>query len=233
MTELTSLQEKLEYTFHNEELLRRALYHSSYANEHKNQGIHSNERIEFLGDAVLGLVSADFLYATHPELPEGELTRLRAALVCEKSLFEVAQSIHLGQYLYLSRGEEMGGGRTRPSILADATECVFAAVYMDGGMEPARKLIHRLLLEKEHEAAIAARRRDNKTDLQELVQKKADQILQYELVSESGPEHQKEFTFCVRLNGTVVGSGTGRSKKEAEQAAAQAALELLRQGEKE
>ena len=227
MSELKNLQEKIGYTFRNEELLRSALYHSSYANEHRGSGIQSNERIEFLGDAVLGLVSAEFLYATHPELPEGELTRLRAALVCEESLFEVAQSIDLGQYLLLGKGEEQGGGRTRPSILADATECVFAAVYLDGGMEPARDLIHRVLLEKEHEVTIEERRHDNKTALQELVQKTPGQVLDYVQVGESGPDHNKTFTFAVKLNGEVIGLGTGRSKKEAEQAAAKTALEQL------
>lgn len=227
MSELKNLQEKLGYTFRSEELLRSALYHSSYANEHHGLGISSNERIEFLGDAVLGLVSADFLYATHPELPEGELTRLRAALVCEESLFEVAQSLDLGRYLLLGKGEEQGGGRSRPSILADATESVFAAVYLDGGMEPARALIHRVLLEKEHEVKIEARRRDNKTDLQELVQRTPNQALDYVQVGENGPDHDKTFTFAVKLNGEVIGLGTGRSKKEAEQAAAKAALEQL------
>ena len=227
MSELKNLQEKIGYTFRSEELLHSALYHSSYANEHRGSGIQSNERIEFLGDAVLGLVSAEFLYATHPELPEGELTRLRAALVCEESLFEVAQSVDLGQYLLLGKGEEQGGGRTRPSILADATECVFAAVYLDGGMEPARALIHRVLLEKEHEVTIEERRHDNKTDLQELVQKTPGQMLDYVQVEESGPDHNKTFTFAVKLNGEIIGLGTGRSKKEAEQAAAKAALEQL------
>lgn len=227
MSELKNLQEKIGYMFRNEELLRSALYHSSYANEHRGSGIQSNERIEFLGDAVLGLVSAEFLYATHPELPEGELTRLRAALVCEESLFEVAQSVDLGQYLLLGKGEEQGGGRTRPSILADATECVFAAVYLDGGMEPARDLIHRVLLEKEHEVTIEERRHDNKTALQELVQKTPGQVLDYVQVGESGPDHNKTFTFAVKLNGEVIGLGTGRSKKEAEQAAAKTALEQL------
>ena len=227
MSELKNLQEKIGYTFRNEELLRSALYHSSYANEHRGSGIQSNERIEFLGDAVLGLVSAEFLYATHPELPEGELTRLRATLVCEESLFEVAQSIGLGQYLLLGKGEEQGGGRTRPSILADATECVFAAVYLDGGMEPARDLIHRVLLEKEHEVSIEERRHDNKTALQELVQRTPGQVLDYVQIGESGPDHNKTFTCAVKLNGEVIGLGTGRSKKEAEQAAAKTALEQL------
>ena len=228
MSDLTPLQQKLNYTFHREELLRSALYHSSYANEHRGAGIESNERIEFLGDAVLGLVSAEFLYAAHPELPEGELTRLRSALVREESLYEVAQSIGLGQYLYLGKGEELGGGRQRPSILADATECVFAAVYLDGGLEEARRLICRLLLEKEHDGIIAERRRDNKTELQELVQRRPGQSLRYDLVGESGPDHDKRFAYSVSLNGQIIGQGEGRSKKEAEQSAARHALEALR-----
>ena len=227
MYELKTLQEKICYTFQREGLLRSALYHSSYVCEHQGRNIQSNERIEFLGDAVLGLVSAEFLYATHPELPEGELTRLRSALVREESLFEVAQSIDLGRYLLLGRGEELGGGRTRPSTLADAMECVFAAVYLDGGMEPTRALIHRLLLEKEHEVKIEARRHDNKTSLQELVQRTPGQVLNYVQTGESGPAHNKTFFFAVTLNGESIGEGSGRSKKEAEQAAARAALEQL------
>ena len=154
MEALQELEERLGYTFHNIELLRGALYHSSYANEHRSMGISSNERLEFLGDAVLGFVSADFLYRKHPDLPEGELTRIRAALVCEESLHEVAQSLGLGSYLRLGKGEESGGGRRRPSILADAVEAVLAAVYLDGGIDPARALVHRVLLEKEREEVV-------------------------------------------------------------------------------
>ena len=180
---------------------------------------------------MLGLVSAEFLYEAHPELPEGELTRLRSALVREESLYEVAQSLGLGQYLCLSRGEELGGGRHRPSILADATECVFAAVYLDGGLEEARKLICRVLLGKERDRVIVERRRDSKTDLQELVQRRPGQVLSYDMIGESGPAHNKRFTYTVSLNGRVIGQGEGRSKKEAEQAAAHAALERFRQEE--
>ncbi len=221
---MKTLEEKLGYTFHDPELLRAALYHSSYANEHRGAHIASNERLEFLGDAVLGFVTAEHLYKTHPELPEGDLTRLRAALVCEESLHEVAQSLALGDCLCLGRGEEQGGGRRRPSILADATESVFAAVYLDGGMEAAREIIHRVLLDKEREEVVEERRRDYKTELQELVQRKNGQLLRYELVGASGPDHAKRFTFCVTLNGVAIGEGEGRSKKEAEQSAACAAL---------
>jgi ribonuclease-3 len=224
---MRTLEERLGYTFQDRSLLEAALYHSSYANEHRGSGISSNERLEFLGDAVLGLVTADFLYRKHPKAPEGDLTRIRAALVCEESLHEVAQSLQLGDYLQLGKGEEAGGGRQRPSILADATESVFAAVYLDGGMEAARSLIHRVLLDKEREEDVEQRRRDYKTELQELVQRKAGRVLRYELVDTSGPDHAKVFHICVTVNGEPVGSGSGRSKKEAEQAAAKAALEQM------
>lgn len=223
-----TLEEALGYTFKDKALLRAALYHSSYANEHRGGGISSNERLEFLGDAVLGLVTADDLFAKYPDLPEGDLTRIRAALVCEESLHEVAQSLHLGDFLQLGKGEEMGGGRQRPSILADATESVFAAVYLDGGMEEARSLIHRVLLDKERVEVVEERRRDFKTELQEFVQRKPNQTLHYEMVSATGPDHAKEFTFCVTLNGEVIGLGKGHSKKEAEQIAAKTALEQMK-----
>lgn len=228
MESLHQLEEKLDYHFHDLTLLQGALYHSSYANEHRNLGIRSNERLEFLGDAVLGFVSAEFLYRKHPHLPEGELTRIRAALVCEESLYEVAKTLHLGEWLMLGRGEESGGGRRRPSILADAVEAVLAAVYLDGGIDKARALIHRILLNKEQEEVVESRRRDCKTELQELVQRKPNQVLHYELVSESGPDHAKEFAVAVSLNGQVVGLGSGHSKKEAEQSAARAALEQMK-----
>lgn len=228
MEELKVLEKKLGYTFRSIDLLRAALYHSSYANEHRAAGISSNERLEFLGDAVLGFVTAEHLYKKHPDLPEGDLTRIRAALVCEDSLHEVAQSLSLGEYLQLGRGEEQGGGRRRPSILADATESVFAAVYLDGGMEAADELIHRVLLDKEREEAVEERRRDFKTELQERVQRQqGDKELRYEMVGATGPDHAKVFTFRVILNGREAGIGTGRSKKEAEQSAARAALETM------
>ena len=217
------------YAFKNKALLENALQHSSYANEHRGGGMRSNERLEFLGDAVLGVVTADYLFRKHPDLPEGDLTRLRAALVCEDSLYEVAQSLELGRHLKLGRGEEQGGGRRRPSILADATESVFAAVYLDGGMEAASELIHRVLLDKGREEAVEERRRDFKTELQELVQRKSGSTLGYRLVGSTGPDHAEVFEAAVLLNGEVFSTGTGHSKKEAEQAAAGAALEKLQQ----
>ena len=225
---MQALEEKLQYHFKNPALLEEALRHSSYANEHRGANFFSNERLEFLGDSVLGFVTAEYLFAKHPTAPEGELTRIRALLVCEDSLHEVAQRLELGKYLKLGNGEESCGGRTRPSILADATEAVFAAVYLDGGIDKARALIHRILLDKEQEEVVESRRRDCKTELQELVQRKPNQVLHYEPVSESGPDHAKVFAVAVTLNGQVIGLGSGHSKKEAEQSAARAALEQMK-----
>lgn len=224
---MQELEKKLNYTFRNPALLGEALSHSSYANEHRANHLNSNERLEFLGDSVLGFVTAEFLFTQHPNLPEGDLTRIRAALVCEQSLYEVAKKLELGRYLKLGRGEEAGGGRERTSILADATEAVFAAVYLDGGIAEASALIHRVLLDVEREEIVEERRRDFKTSLQELIQRQADQVLSYRMIGEQGPDHAKIFQAEVLLNGEPLGSGFGRSKKEAEQSAAKAALQTL------
>ena len=226
---MEELEQKLGYQFRDRALLSEALNHSSYANEHRALGEQSNERLEFLGDSVLGFVTAEFLFELHRDLPEGDLTRQRAALVCEQSLYEVAKMLDLGKYLKLGKGEDAGGGRTRPSILADATEAVFAAVYLDGGIEAASALIHRVLLDKEGEHAEELMQ-DYKTALQELVQRKSGQALSYRMVGESGPDHNKTFTAAVWLNGEGVGTGSGHSKKEAEQAAARAAIRRLKSG---
>ncbi|MBQ2224313.1 MAG: ribonuclease III [Oscillospiraceae bacterium] len=224
---MQALEEKLNYHFHNVALLQEALRHSSYANEHRGANIFSNERLEFLGDSVLGFVTAEYLFAKHPTAPEGELTRIRALLVCEDSLHEVAKRLELGQYLLLGHGEESGGGRTRASTLADAVEAVFAAVYLDGGIDAARRLIHRVLLDTEREDIAEEKRRDYKTLLQEFVQRSPNQTLAYVMVGESGPDHAKTFLAEVHLNGERIGSGSGRSKKEAEQMAARDAMEKL------
>ena len=218
---MESLEKRLGYQFRDRTLLEEALSHSSYANEHRG-GLGSNERLEFLGDSVLGFVSAEHLFRGHPDLPEGDLTRMRASLVCEQSLYEVALELGLGGYLKLGRGEEAGGGRERQSILADAVEAVFAAVYLDGGIQAVRELIVRVLLSRDPDDQ---ERKDYKTTLQEVVQRRSGQVLTYHMVSQSGPDHNKTFLFEVRLNGEGVGCGEGRSKKEAEQAAARAALE--------
>ena len=228
---MVELEKKLNYTFRNPALLEEALSHSSYANEHRAGHLNSNERLEFLGDSVLGFVTAEFLFLQHPDLPEGDLTRIRAALVCEQSLYEVARKLDLGSYLKLGRGEEAGGGRERTSILADAMEAVFAAVYLDGGITAASALIHRCLLDAEKEEAVEERRRDYKTALQELVQRESGQVLGYQLIGAEGPDHAKIFSVEVDLNGIPIGQGRGRSKKEAEQNAAKAAIEKLKAGE--
>lgn len=225
---MQALEKALQYQFRDTALLREALRHSSYANEHRGDESVSNERLEFLGDSVLGFVTAEFLFRKHPNAPEGELTRIRARLVCEESLYEVAQRLELGKYLCLGHGEEAGGGRTRPSILADATEAVIAAIYLDGGIEPAAALIHRMLLDGAAEERFVEQRRDYKTALQELVQRTPNHALRYCLVGESGPDHAKTFTVDVLLGAEVVGTGSGRSKKEAEQNAACAALKQLK-----
>lgn len=225
---MKSIETKLGYTFRSAALLENALTHSSYANEYRDAEITSNERLEFLGDSILGLVVADHLYRTRPELSEGDLTRIRAALVCEGSLVEVAKKLDLGKHLKLGKGELAGGGRERPSIQADAVEALLAAVYLDGGIGQVRKLIHGLILEQEAEATAAAR--DFKTALQELVQKESGQAVSYQLIEESGPDHEKVFTTEVLLNGKAIGTGQGKSKKEAEQAAAKAAVLQMEKG---
>ena len=221
---MKALEDKLGYTFEHPELLENALTHSSCANESRGK-LLSNERLEFLGDSILGMVVADHLYRNHPDLPEGVLTRTRASLVCEESLVEVAAELGLGDYLRLGKGEEAGGGRQRPSIQADAVEAVLAAIYLDGGIGSARRFIRRYILSRE--VAGLAKPRDYKTTLQELVQRESGQVLQYRLTGSEGPDHNKRFFVAVDLNGTPVGEGSGRSKKEAEQMAAKAAIAAL------
>ncbi len=221
---MRELEEKLGYTFRNIGLLEHAMTHSSYANEHRNAGVTSNERLEFLGDSVLGVVVAEYLFSAHPNMPEGELTRTRAALVCETSLYEVARTLNLGKYLRLGKGEDAGGGRTRPSILADATEATLAAVYLDGGMESVKPIIRTYILDKEQEKAVD---RDYKTALQELVQRSPGKAVSYRLVEETGPDHARVFVMEVSVGGEPVGVGRGRSKKEAEQMSAKTALNNL------
>lgn len=223
---MTDLQNKIGYQFKNPALLNEALTHSSYANEHKSQHIKYNERLEFLGDSVLSIVVSDYIYKNCPELPEGELTKLRASLVCEKSLYEFAKKIDLGKYLILSKGERKNGGADRPSILSDAFEALIAAIYIDGGIEPASKHILNFVI-----PAIKNSKKkkinDYKTTLQEIIQKNPGEKLEYVLVKESGPDHNKHFVVEVHLNSNVIGKGGGRSKKEAEQQAAREALELM------
>jgi len=213
------LQEVLQYTFKNPALLRIAMTHTSYANESKVATTH-NERLEFLGDSVLSVVVADYLFRQSGR-PEGELTRMRASLVSEEALFQFAQEIHLGEYLRLGHGEDLGGGRNRPSVVSDAFEALIAALYLDGGMEVARNFILPFITEGKHAEA------DYKTRLQEIVQQNPEERLSYVVEQESGPDHDKHFVVAVRFNSDKVARGEGRSKKMAEQHAAREALKLL------
>ena len=220
---IKDLEAAIGYRFANITLLQNALTHSSYANERWHDSLKSNERLEFLGDSILGMVVAEYLYKHFADRPEGELTRMRADMVCETSLAAVAAKLDLGKHLLLGHGEEQGGGRTRASTLADAVESIIAASFLDGGMAAAEGIIQRFVLcnvpvGKLHNA-------DYKTALQELVQQKKNQVLTYALVGESGPDHDKQFFVEVALNGQMIGKGCGSSKKRAEQAAAQAAIE--------
>ena len=222
---IKDLEKAIGYQFGNISLLQNALPHSSYANERYHNSLMSNERLEFLGDSILGMVVAEHLYRNFPDRPEGELTRMRADMVCERALAEVANRLALGQHLMLGHGEERFGGRSRDSILADAVESVIAATYVDGGMDAAVSFIRKFILCDV--PAQRLRNADYKTALQELVQQKKNQVLTYALVGESGPDHDKKFDVEVMLNGQVVGCGTGSSKKRAEQDAARAAMDKL------
>lgn len=217
---LQELEKAIGYTFHNIELLRVAVTHTSYANESK-KGEKHNERLEFLGDSVLGVVVADYLFHEAGHLPEGQLTRKRAGLVCEQALFGFAKQIQLGKYLRLGKGEERSGGRQRPSILSDAFEAVIAAIYLDGGLEAARAFILPFVTEGKPAGE------DYKTRLQEVVQQNPEERLRYVVAGESGPDHDKHFVVEVHLNSNCIGRGEGHSKKIAEQQAARQALELM------
>ena len=214
------LETIIGYKFKHPELLETALTHTSYANETRPPVKH-NERLEFLGDSVLQIVSADYLFHAYADRPEGDLTRIRASLVSEGALFQFAQEIHLGEYLRLGRGEERCGGRTRPSVVSDAFEAVIAALYLDGGMDVARNFILPFITEGK------TAEDDYKTRLQEVVQQDPSAVLKYEVTGETGPDHNKQFTVCVWRNGELLAEGRGRSKKAAEQHAAKVALEKL------
>lgn len=226
MKTLDAFQEEIGYRFKNVSLLETALTHSSFANENR-PAAESYERLEFLGDSILGFLSAEYLYAAFPRLPEGKLTKLRASLVCEQSLCGFSRAIGVGDVLRLSHGEQHSGGRNRPSILADVFESITAAIYLDSGdLGESRKFVLRFL----RPAANAAGERpfkDHKTMLQEIVQQNPGERLEYVLIGEKGPDHEKHFTVEVHLNSNVIGRGGGHSKKEAEQNAAAEALKLM------
>lgn len=224
MKDLKSLEKIINHKFKNNNYLVEALTHSSYANENRN-GRESNERMEFLGDSVVSIISAQLLFERFPDTSEGELSKIRSALVCTASLSSFANKISLGDYLYLGKGEELSGGRQRPTILENAFEALTAAIYLDGGLEAARAFVLPFLLNAldNHQVSF----KDYKTLLQEVVQQNHDETLNYVIVGESGPDHDKRFEVEVHLNSNIIGRGIGRSKKQAEQEAAREALQLM------
>ena len=224
--DLSVFMQTIGYEFKDISLLEVALTHSSYANEQKKGTSHDNERMEFLGDAVLELSSSDYIYKNHSEMAEGKMTRLRASIVCEPTLALCTRELELGKYLFLGKGEDLTGGRKRNSILSDALEAVIGAIYLDGGFEPAKTFIHRFILtDIEHKKLFY----DCKTSLQEVVQGHYEEELNYYLVSEEGPDHDKKFSVEARIGERVIGTGVGHTKKAAEQEAAYQALLLLKQ----
>lgn len=226
MKQLERLEQKLGYRFKDKELLMKALTHSSYANEKKEKA-ESYERLEFLGDSILGFVTANYLFMNERDLPEGQLTQHRAALVCERTLCKFSKKLGIGEYLNLSYGERHSGGMERPSILADVFESITAAIYLDSGnLEEARRFVLGFIV-PESKKQDKKPFKDYKTTLQEIIQQNPEEVLQYRVTGESGPDHDKHFKVEVRLNSNVIGRGGGRSKKEAEQQAAREALELM------
>ncbi len=222
-TDIDLLQKRIDYNFKDTSLLLRALSHSSYVNE-KQGGGECNERLEFLGDSVLGFITAEYFYKNLESCPEGELTKMRASTVCEKSLCVFARKLGLGEFLLLGKGEVFTGGRERPSILADAFEALIAAIYLDGGIEEAKKFVLGFVRES---AKTVSSFHDYKTKLQEITQKNPEENVEYVHVGESGPDHDKRFEVEVHLNSNVIGRGIGKSKKVAEQEAAKEALMLM------
>ena len=219
------IEHRIGYTFHNPALLEKALTHSSYSNEHRLGKLNNNERLEFLGDAVLEVVSSEFLYKKYPERPEGELTKQRASMVCEQTLALCARDLELGSYLLLGRGEDMTGGRERASVTSDAMEAMIGAIYLDGGFANAKEYIDRFILNDIENKQLFF---DSKTILQEIVQGEMECEPVDELTGEEGPNHNKKFTVQVLIREQVYGTGSGRTKKAAEQEAAYAALLKLK-----
>ena len=228
MEQLEQLEQIIGYTFHNKKLLKQALTHSSYANEKRLGKLGCNERLEFLGDAVLELVSSDFLYKRFTQVPEGELTKKRASLVCEPSLAYCARQFGLPKFLLLGKGENMTGGRNRDSIVSDATEALLGAIYLDGGFANAKEFVLKFILNDIERKQLFY---DSKTILQELVQENGVQPVEYILTGETGPDHDKQFTVEARINGKPAGTGTGHTKKAAEQAAAYQAIRSMQKEE--
>ncbi len=216
------------YTFKDKALMTAALCHSSYANEHKDEGIECNERLEFLGDSILGFVIAEYLYSKFPLWPEGKLSKLRASVVCETMLAKKGRDLGINEDLALGRGEKLTGGNDRSSIIADAVEAIIGAVYLDGGIEPVKKFILSMLAEEIETLCTSFEKMDSKTMLQEIIQKDSMNPIEYEITGESGPAHSKIFEAVVKHNGKMLGKGVGHSKKEAEQNAAAQAIKMLK-----
>ncbi len=217
MGKLDEFQKLIGYQFQSEGLLRQALTHSSYANEHTMKKLYNNERLEFLGDAVLEILCSEFLYENHPDWPEGKLTRHRASIVCEQTLAFCTRAIHLGDYIYLGKGEQKTGGRERKSVLSDAMEAIIGAIYLDGGFASAKEFVDRFILRDIEKTQLFV---DSKTILQEMVQGEVLGELTYHLLKESGPDHHKMYTVCACINEKQYGTGQGPTKKAAEQEAA-------------
>lgn len=227
MEQIKEFQEKIGYQFQQEGLLRQALTHSSYANEHRMKKLSDNERLEFLGDAVLEIVTSDFLYHEHSDVPEGELTRVRASIVCEQTLAFCTRALNLGDYLFLGKGEDQTGGRKRKSILSDAFEAIIGAIYLDGGFANAKEFVESFILNDLESKQLFY---DSKTILQEVVQAAHKEVV-YEIIGESGPEHDKDFIASAKVDGMFHVTAKGHTKKHAEQHAAYEALvELKKQG---
>ncbi|MED4956949.1 MULTISPECIES: ribonuclease III [Paenibacillus] len=225
--DLKQLQQKLQLSFQNRQLLKQAFTHASYVNEHRFSQYEDNERLEFLGDAVLELTVSEHLYRLFPDRPEGELTKLRAAIVCEPSLVRFAESLEFGHYVLLGKGEELTGGRTRPALLADVFESFIGALYLDQGLEAVTAFLHRHVFSQlTFDGKLQTS--DYKTELQELTQHHNMGTLEYRIIEERGPAHEREFVSEVWMEGRALGRGTGRSKKEAEQQAAAVALNVLK-----
>ncbi|WP_055108498.1 ribonuclease III [Paenibacillus ihumii] len=225
--DLKQLQHKLQIVFQNRQLLKQAFTHASYVNEHRFSQHQDNERLEFLGDAVLELTVSEHLYRMFPDRPEGELTKLRAAIVCEPSLVKFAESLEFGKYVLLGKGEELTGGRTRPALLADVFESFIGALYLDQGLQAVNAFLHQHVF-SQFTLNGKLQTTDFKTELQELTQHHNMGVLEYRIIEERGPAHEREFVSEVSMDGRALGQGTGRSKKEAEQQAAAVALERLR-----
>lgn len=219
---METIEQKLGYEFQSKELLKKALTHTSYAYE---KNIESNEKLEYLGDSILEFITSKYLYFNYPKLTEGEMTKVRASVVCEKSLYKVAKLHNFSDFLYLGKSEQLSGGKNRPAILADSVEAVIAAIYIDGGIEPAEKFIIENLKQEIEQASKHVGIKDHKTVLQEKLQIHGDVKIEYEIIQETGPDHDKSFEAQVKCNGKILAEGKGKSKKEAEMQAAKKALE--------